>query len=209
MNKFPMFSGAAPIDDKGIMDALRGSDIVRKAAAERDTHVVGVRKTAVAKLEKMAAEVEGKFSKQQAELQQAIKESREAEIAYRRKADRAYELQSRSSAEWSLHGQEIARLETQLAETASAEIVPFIADMRTLWENCLKQYEVHHSVETVNIIGKKISVTRNNESSVHARQEAIRDAIEAAEKMRLEPDQSTVAVRLEQLRQDLPSIKGI
>jgi hypothetical protein len=209
MNKFPLFSGAAPIDDKSIMDALRGSELVRKAAADRDTHVVAFRKTAATKLAKIQEEAEGRFPKRQVELQLAIKAAREAEIEYRRKADAAYELQSKMSAEHSAHGNEIARLEAQLAETASPEIVPFIADMRLLWEDCLKQYQVHHSVEVVNILGKKGSITQNNKSSVQARQEAIRDAITAAEAMRLEPDQSTVSARLQELRQNLPAIERV
>lgn len=208
MNKYPIFSGAAPIDDRGILDALRGSEMIRKAVTERDTHVVAFRKTVAGKLEKIEAAATERFPKMRSELEAAIKEAREAEIAWRRKADRAFDLQSKSSAESSLHGIEVGRLQGQLAETASPEIVPFVADMWSLWEDCLKRFEVHHAVETVNILGKKGAVTQNNKESILARQEAIRDAIAAAEAMRLEPDQSTVSVRLQELRQNLPAIKG-
>lgn len=208
MNIIPKFSGAVPTDDRSILDALRGSDLIRKATAERDTHVVAFRKTVAAKIAKMEAEADGKYPKQQAELQLLIKESREAEIAYRRKADQAYEFQSKMSAGWSVHGNELARLEAQLAETASSEIVPFISEMLSMADDCFRQREVHQAVTVVNILGEKSSAERSNSSSVLARRAAIREAIEAAEKMRLEPDQSSVPERLQQLRQSLPAIKG-
>jgi hypothetical protein len=68
----------------------------------------------------------------------------------------------------------------------------------------------HNSMETVNAItGRKVDVTVNNRASVMARQEAIRDAQAAAEALRLEPDQSTVSARLQELRNDLPAIAGL
>ena len=206
MNKFPMFSGAVPVDDKGLMTALRDTDFARKAVAEHETHVVASRKTIVTKLAKMDADSEGRYPKQQAELRLLVEKSREAENAYRRASDRAFEFQAKMSAEWSVHGNEIARLESQLAETASPLIGPFILDMQLMWENCLKQHEVRHATVTVNIIGQKTVSSKSNKSAIFARQEAIRDAIKAAESMRLEPDQASVPERLQQLRNALPAI---
>jgi hypothetical protein len=210
MNKFPQFSGAVPIDDRGILDALRGSDIVKKATAERDTHVVAFRKTVAGKLAKIEAEAEVKFPKMRTELDVAVKVSREAEIVWRQKADNAYALQAALSAEHGRHCNELASLESQLAETASPEISIFIYDMRLAWDECFSKFEVHHDVEKENIITRsRERSTRTNVVTLKARQTAIRDAIASAEAMRLEPDQSTVSVRLQELRQNLPSIASV
>ena len=86
----------------------------------------------------------------------------------------------------------------------------FLSDMRDEFEKCFKRFAFHNSVETVNqITGRKEHVNANNKKSVMARQEAIRDAQAAAEGMRLEPDQSTVPARLQDLRNNLPAIAGL
>ncbi len=82
--------------------------------------------------------------------------------------------------------------------------------MRDEWEKCFKQFAFHNATETVNrITGKKAAVTVNNRASVMARQTAIRDAQAEAEKMRMDPDQSTVPARLQELRHNLPAIAGL
>ena len=64
MNIIPKFSGAVQISDKSILDALRGTEVLRKAIAEKDTHVLAFRKTAAEKLAKIdAAEAEISFPK--------------------------------------------------------------------------------------------------------------------------------------------------
>jgi hypothetical protein len=109
-----------------------------------------------------------------------------------------------------MHSTELQKLEAQLIETASPEIAIFISDMRDEWEKCFKRFAFHNSTETVNAItGSKADVNVNNKKSVVARQEAIRDAQTEAEAMRLEPDQSTVSARLQQLRSNLPAIGSI
>jgi len=209
MNKFPMFSGAVPLDDRGILDALRGSDIVKKATAERATSVLALRTAAASKCAKLVADADDRFPKMRAQLEVAIRDARAAEIAWRQKADRTYEIQSQLSAESSTFTIKLADMERQLAETSCPEIVPFIADMWAMWEDCFKRFAFEHSVVATSFLGPKNNVTRNNKKSVQARQSAIRSAIDAAEAMRLEPDQSTVPAQLQELRQNLPTIKGL
>jgi hypothetical protein len=211
MNKFPMFSGAAvPIDDRGILDALRGSDIVKKATAERDSSVLAFRKAAVAKLAKLKADADGRFPKLRAEFEAARDDARAAEIAWRQKADRACEIQSKLSADSATFTNDVAKAEAHLAETASPEILPFIADMWSLWEDAAKQIATREVAETsVRLLDRTKILQVSNRTSVLARREAIRDAIEAAENMRLEPDQSTVSARLQELRHNLPAIEKV
>lgn len=210
MNIIPKFSGAAPLDDKGILDALRGSPFIAKVAAEKDTHVLAFRKTAAEKLAKIDAAAEISFPKQRAAREAAIAKATAAEIEWRKACDVAQQAQRDLSSASHMHSTELQKLEGQLIETASPEIAIFLSDMRDEWENCLKQFAFHNSVETVNAItGRKANVNVSNKKSVMARQEAIRDAQAAAEAMRLEPDQSTVAARLQELRNKLPAISSI
>jgi len=210
MNKLPQFSGAAPIDDRGILDALRGSPLIAKAASDRGAVVTAFRKTVADKLAKLDAAAEIKFPAMRSALDAQIAKARAAEIAWRTEADRAYELQAALSSASSLHQQELAQLEGQLAETASPEVSIFIAEMRALWEDCFSKYQVHHEIETVNqVTRRRERRTRSNQESVQARQTAIREAIAVAEAMRLEPDQTHVSVRLQQIRNELPAIARV
>jgi hypothetical protein len=210
MNIIPKFSGAAPIDDRGILDALRGSELVRKAAAEKDTHVLAFRKTAAEKLTKIEAAAEVSFPKLRAAREVTIAKAHAAEIEWRKACDVAQQAQRDLSSASHTHSTEQQKLEAQLIETASPEIAIFLSDMRDEWEKCFKQFAFHSSTETENrITGKKSTITVNNRASVMARQEAIREAQAAAEAMRLEPDQSTVSARLQKLRNELPAIAGL
>src|SRR5260370_32719888 len=97
MNIIPKFSGAVPIDDKGILDALRGSELVRKAAAEKDTHVLAFRKTAADKLAKIDAAAEISFPKLRAAREAAIAKAHAAELEWRKACHVAQQAQADSS----------------------------------------------------------------------------------------------------------------
>jgi hypothetical protein len=210
MNVFPKFSGAAPFDDKSILDALRGSELVRKAAAEKDTHVLAFRKTAAEKLAKIDAAAEISFPKLRAAREAAIARATAAEIEWHKACNVAQQAQRDLSSASHMHSTEFQKLEAQLIETASPEIAIFLSDMRDEYEKCFKQFAFRNSTETVNhITGKRAVTNTNNRASVMARQEAIRDAQADAEGIRLEPDQSTVSARLQELRNNLPTISGI
>ena len=65
---------------KDILDALRGSELVRKAVAERDTHVLVFRKTPAERLAKIDAAAEISFPKLRAAREAAIAKARAAGI---------------------------------------------------------------------------------------------------------------------------------
>lgn len=210
MNIIPKFSGAVQISDKDILDALRGTEVLRKAVTEKDTHVLAFRKTAEEKLAKIDAAAEISFPKLRAAREAAIAKATAAEIEWHKACDVAQQAQRDLSSASHTHSTELQKLEAQLIETASPEIAIFISDMRDEFEKCFKRFAFHNSVETVNqITGRKAYVNVNNRKSVMARQEAIRDAQAAAEAMRLEPDQSAVSARLQELRNNLPAITGL
>jgi hypothetical protein len=210
MNIIPKFSGAVQISDKSILDALRGTEVLRKAVAEKDTHVLAFRKTAAEKLAKIDAAAEVSFPKLRAAREATIAKATAAEIEWHKACNVAQQAQRDLSSASHTHSTELQKLEAQLIETASPEIAIFLSDMRDEYEKCFKQFAFHNSTETVNVItGRKVAVNANNKKSVMARQEAIRDAQAAAEAMRLEPDQSTVSARLQELRNNLPAIAGL
>jgi len=200
-----MSGGALAIDDRTILDR-----IIQKEKAQEAPHVLAFRKTTAEKLAKIEAAAEVSFPKLRAAREAAIAKARAAEIAWRKDCDASQRVQQELSSASHAFSTEQLKLEQQLIETASPEIAIFLSDMRDEWEKCLKRFAFHNSVETVNAItGRKVDVTVNNRASVMARQEAIRDAQAAAEAMRLEPDQSTVSARLQELRNNLPAIAGI
>lgn len=206
----PRFSGAALTDDGKFLEFLRGSEVVRKAVAERDNQVQAFRKSAADKLAKLDAAAEASFPKLRAARDAADAEARAAEIQWREACNRAQQARNDLSTASQKHASELLRLEAQLAETASPEIAIFISEMLEEHEKCFKQFAFSNSTETVNrITGRKTTVNVNNKASVLARQAAIRDAQAAAEAMRLEPDQSNVSVRLQLLRNNLPAIAGL
>lgn len=210
MNIIPKFSGAVPVDDKARLDILWDSLDGRKAAAERNSHVLAFRKTAAGKLTKLEADAEIAFPKRRAVVARDDAAALAAEVEWRRLCDVAQQSRRDLSTASHTFSTEQLRLEQQLIETATPEIALFLSDMRDEWERCFKQFAFHNSVETVNAItGRKADVNVNNKKSVMARQEAIRDAQAAAEAMRLEPDQSTVSARLQELRNNLPAIAGL
>jgi len=207
---FPKFVGAALPDDKTLFEAIRGSEMARKLVAERNKNVFDFRKIATDKLSKLESAAEASFSKLRDARDAANAAARAAEIAWHASCQAAQQAQRDLSSASHVFSTEQQKLEQQLAETASPEIAIFISDMRDEWENCFKQFGFSTSTETVNhITGKKTDVTINNRASVMARQQAIRDAQAAAEAMRLEPDQSTVSARLQELRNNLPAIAGL
>jgi hypothetical protein len=206
----PKFSGAVPTDDRGILDALRNSEFIRKVVVERDNHVLTFRKTAAEKMAKIDADADATFPKLRAAKEAALAAARAAEIEWRKACDVAQNAQRAVSSASFVYSAERAKLEAQLIETASAEIALFLADMRDQWERCFKLFASSTSVETVNVVtGAKSTVSVNNRKSVMARQEAIREAQSAAEAMRLDPDQSAVSARLQEIRNNLPAIAGL
>lgn len=210
MNIIPKFSGAVPTDDRSILDALRGSDLIRKVVVERDSHVLAFRKTAAEKLAKAEAAAETTFPKLRAAKDAAVAKALAAEKAWREACDAAQHAQQNLSSASFSYSAEQSRHEAQLIETSSPEIALFLADMREEWEKCFRQFGFSTSIEATNsVTGAKSEVTVNNKASVMARQEAIREAETTAIAMRLEPDQSTVSARLQELRNNLPAIAGL
>jgi hypothetical protein len=203
---YPKFSGGPlAIDDRTILDR-----IIQKEKAQEAPHVLAFRKTTAEKLAKIESAAEVSFPKLRAAREATIAKARAAEIEWHKACDVAQQAQRDLSSASHTHSTEFQKLEAQLIETASPEIAIFISDMRDEMEKSFKKFAFHNSVETVNVItGRKADVTINNRASVMARQETIRDAQAAAEAMRLEPDQSTVSARLQELRNNLPAIAGL
>jgi hypothetical protein len=203
---YPKFSGGPlAIDDRTILDRL-----IQKEKAQEAPHVLAFRKTRAERLATIEAAAEVSFPKLRVARDRANAAAIVAETEWRKACDVAQQAQRDLSSASHTHSTEQLRLEQQLIETASPEIALFLSDMRDEWEKCFKKFGFSNSVETVNkITGKKTDVTVNNRPSVMARQAAIRDAQAAAEAMRLEPDQSTVPARLQELRNNLPAIAGI
>lgn len=210
MNVVPKLAGGPLTDDRAVLDVLRGSEFVQKATAARAAQVLNFRKAAAKKLADLETSTAKLLTDLRAAREAAIEEARAAEIRWREASNNAQRAQNALSSASHNFSSEQIRLENQLVETANPEITLFLSEMYEELEKALKSFAFHHHIETKNVItGSKTVITVNNKTSVLSRREAIREAIAAAEAMRLDPDQSAVSERLQELRQALPAIKGL
>ncbi|MET3907102.1 hypothetical protein ABID59_001433 [Bradyrhizobium sp. S3.3.6] len=209
MNIIPKMSGAALTDDKLILETLLNSEIGKKAIADRQKDVLAFRTSAAKKLAELDAAAGASFPKLRAAREAAEAEAIAAERRWREACDRAQQARQAISTASFAHDAALREAEAKLLSTAHPEIALFVSEMDDAHEACFRQFGYSNGSETNRITGKRVDYTVNNAASIQARQHAIREAQERARQMRLEPDQTTVPARLQELRNGLPAIKGL
>lgn len=209
MNIIPKMSGAALTDDKMILETLLNSDIGKKAIADRQKDVLAFRTSAAKKLAELDAAAAVSFPKLRAAREAAEAEAIAAERRWCEARNRAQQARQAISSASFAHDAALREAEAKLLSTAHPEISLFLSEMDDAWDACFKQFGYHNGSETNRITGKRVEYTASNAASIQARQSAIREAQQLARLMRLEPDQSTVSARLQELRNGLPAIKGL
>jgi hypothetical protein len=81
--------------------------------------------------------------------------------------------------------------------------------MRDLWHATRNtSVEVRYLSQTNPVTRRPALAIASNAASISARMNAIRAAIDEAQRMALEPDQTDIDIRLESLRRSLPAIGG-
>ena len=102
---------------------------------------------------------------------------------------------------------ELQKIESQLTETAHPAIDTAVAQLRDLLDVALKTPVVESSTTVINqITGKRTTVAGRPLVTPAMRAQAIRSAIAEAMSFKLQPDQSGVPARLEEIRTSLPQI---
>jgi hypothetical protein len=195
-----------PTTDAVVLDALRRTPVVEKAVAERAAAVVAERRALAARL----AEVEDGAP---AKHYLALVKQHEAAIEAARAAHKAYETAQhkvavvhaeRMTASFSIHGERNELIAKLHATAERAEIDAFISAMRDELQATRRMADSREVTVTNKLTGKRGLKTYNNGAALAGRLLAISDAIQAAEDMRLLPDQASVPARLAELRAALP-----
>jgi hypothetical protein len=101
-------------------------------------------------------------------------------------------------------------LHRRLRETASPLIAAFVRDMWKESEKLRKQTVLEEGTRVRSPVTRKmIGIVRSNMAAIVLRSHAIRRAIEDAEALYLQPDQSDVAAKLGSLLRDLPDVDAL
>lgn len=191
---------------EAVIDALRGSKIVRDAIAASATQVADQRKRLAAELAALERD-SGDWEAASAEIEAA----RAAVTELEQKLREAKERFDRARLARASHSHSIAarrdEIVASLRETAPPLIAAFIREMWAEVEKVQKAPVAEEIDGGVNpITGKRvIKNPRSNLAALVIRHAAVRHAIEKAEALKLAPDQTSIAAQLEHLRAELPS----
>lgn len=201
---------AAKITDQHVVEALLRSPVA-KEAADRHVKALAARRVMLARdraaLEEAAV---ADFHRHQDALAKAIAEHAAVAEALRAVTVTVGNLHALRSGESARFNYRMEAIEHELRETADPAIGTFIAEMHSEWERARKTpappQEVERNPNTGTLKAKSGEPLRVRPSD---RIQAIREAIAAAEGLKLEPAQADVAAGLEALRAGLPTIGAI
>ncbi|WP_165220362.1 hypothetical protein [Affinirhizobium pseudoryzae] len=200
---FPEVPGAAET-----LALLQGSSVVQKAKAEKALRLAEERKVAVQLRDKLDIQREKHFHqktldlKKQADVVQAAERAlHDAKVAYG-------ELFRKHMWVGQDLDHQFDELTRQLLQSYDPAIDLFTSDMRDELDKAHRSTRVSQEiVERHPVTGKISRRFESNFESVNQRIAAIRDAMDAAERMKLEADQSNISERLQLLRNELPAVK--
>ena len=189
-----------------VIDALRGSATVKKALVDRDAEIVRDRRRLVDELARREETAERDFPLMAQAIDAAMVEVRAAETKLKEaknKVGLAVAAKSNASFAYQDRRQEI---EAALIRGASPMIGQFVDEMRDeIVATRKRNFASHTQIANPITRAAKFS-TLTNHPAVLARVAAAEAVIQQAEALRLEPDQSDIAAKLDQLRASLPAV---
>lgn len=190
-----------------IVEALRGSPEVASFIEKREHKIAEERQAAAAQLAKLRDDGGAEFQRLTAEIDQALNEYRKAEAALQAAAQKYHgAVNARGAASYRLTA-EIDAHERTLIASASPLIAEFIAEMRNEHTRALRAKNIIDDETAKNPnTGAIVGTRRARGATAAQRARAIRDAIAAAEALRLDADQSGIAQQLAKLRAELPIV---
>ena len=193
-----------------VVEAILNSPVAKEAESRHQAAIAARRRdlaTERAALEKRAV---ADFRAHEAAQAKATEEHERAVAALRvAKANMGALLAGRAAACHQFDTR-VNDIENELRETADPAIAAFIDELRDAIEVTLRTPPVH-DVETLRnpATGEIRTAARSQRVMPAQRAQALRDAIAAAEALRLEPDQDKVDDRLAALRARLPVIGAL
>ncbi|SIR06698.1 hypothetical protein SAMN05880590_11197 [Rhizobium sp. RU35A] len=204
VEKFPDIPDAAET-----LSLLHGSSVVQAARAEKVKRIAEARKLAVemrdrvdAIREKEFPEMDAALAKKFVAVQSAEKALHDAKVAYGEAFRRNMVRKNELDFAFNEHNR-------HLLETCDPSIDLFISEMRDALYDAHRMVRIGPEViERHPVTGRTNRRWETNAPSVNARVSAIREAMDAAERMKLEADQSKVPERLQKIRNELPAVKS-
>ena len=190
---------------ESFIDALRASALGVQIVSEIDKTLVAQRTLVANKLAEAHAEIELTYPGLQAEVEKAQKEHRDAAEKLQAAASKLNAAVAARSAASHEYSGTCARLENELAESASPAIDDFVKWARGEIHDLPKHFRVQHSIQTT-IAGPRERV-QSNKASIEKRRAALALAIEAAQAMKLIPDQGQAPQALDALRAGIPNVE--
>jgi hypothetical protein len=195
-----------PVSDVVLLDSLRASPAVTKAVAERTAAVIAERK----KLRERLVEIEDgeparRYLAAVKRHEAAVEEAKVAYDAFRAAEQRVAEIEmERVNASFSIRQGREEIITALHAGADTGSINEFVRWLRDELQQTRKSVEASEIVQQSRITGKKTTRYESNAEAVAARVLAINEAINEAEDLKLEADQSKVPERIAALREGLP-----
>jgi hypothetical protein len=193
-----------------ILEIVAGSAAVRKAIAEQDALVLERRKFLSSEISCLDRQASRDFPKMEAAVADALAAAREAEKALK---DANHKLALAANAKTNAsfnYGNMRDELERELRATSNPALTEFIAAMRDATQETRKGFRVEHEVVERNPITGAVKRTQaSNAAEVNRRLAAIDEAMQAAQDMALDPDQSSVPNKLAKLKAGLPALSPV
>jgi hypothetical protein len=193
-----------------VIDLIAETPLVKQALAAHQAAIALQRSTQIKELARLQRDWAKIFPGLEAALAAAIAAVKAADLAAleaRRRLDIAAGAKAQGYHRFT---SSVDRLENQLRQTAEPALKEFRSEMLDALDKARRAaaWSSAHDINEVTGAGRTITV--NNLASVHARTDAIRAAMAAAEELALsELDQSLIPGRLQELRAALPAIDSV
>jgi hypothetical protein len=192
--------------DVVILDSLRGSPAVAKAVAERSAAVILERRGLLAQLREVeeGAPV-ARYERAVEQHEKAVQQAKAAYNAFAAAEQRVAEAETaKVVASMAIHNGRAEIVAALHAGADNSSINDFVRWLRDGMQQTRKAIETREVTVQNRITGKRSTKYETNAETVAARVLALNEAIQAAEDLRLDADQSTVPARIATLREGLP-----
>ena len=187
-----------------LLEALEPTKVAQAALSDLAVRELSVRQDLANRLEELVRTEEREYPKRQAAVDSAVTALRKVEATLLQARMAVNEAQLVRSAASHTFSTQHSAIEHELLASASPEIAAFLDEMRDIITRPPQPSITGSGVSKHPVTGKRQEFRESNFAAINAFLVAVREVISEAEAMRLEPDQSTVAVRLAALRETLP-----
>ena len=193
--------------DSAFLDALRRSPAGEKIATQQAQEQLARRRELVARKAAIDAREATEWPRLTAKIEKAVAHALECEKRLQDARAAAFATQNERGNLAMQANAERGAIDLELSDTASPLIAAFKHEMHRTLDAARKAIETISESRTDFLTGRIESVSGSNSESVAERVRAIMGALDAADLLALDADQSKVAAKLDELRAALPSVE--